>query len=118
MEISDSEEEMEWNHDAEKDDAPPPLDEPTEPKESIVTPAASSECAGQPVESERSRNLRAFFKAHQFIPAENSTIIRGREGLEVLPASTRSEEDLVGLMADLSVASMEKLQKQANLIQP
>ena len=113
MEISDSEEAA-TIQDA-KDDAPS-LGGPTEPLKETA-PAASSGDAGQPYESERSRNLKKFFEAHQSIPAENSTIIRGREGLEVLPATTRSDENLVGLMAELSVASKEKLPKQANLLQ-
>ena len=65
--------------------------------------------------SERARNLKAFFKAHEAIPAENSTIIRGREGLEVLPL-TKPEDEITNMMEGLSVEPAASDVKQASFV--
>ena len=71
--------------------------------------------ASQPMESERTRNLKAFFKAHEAIPAANSTIIRGREGLEI-PPKTKPEDEIVNLMVGLSVGAVATNEQQARLV--
>ena len=54
-------------------------------------------------ESEWNRNIKQFFKAHESICPENSTTIRGFQGLEVAEASMHAEEDMVRRFSQLSM---------------
>ena len=81
--------------------------EPPEPHASVSNEAPDDMPQGR--ESERSRNLKRFFRAHANIPAENSTIVKGWfQGLEISDSPTKSDDELASKMAGLSMQGCEE----------